>query len=39
MKQLDGFTAQNYDPEYRAKLIKEISKEFKPDLYWFDGDW
>lgn len=28
MKQLDGFTAKNYDPEYWAKLIKESGAKY-----------
>ncbi|MFA9192727.1 alpha-L-fucosidase [Flavobacterium sp. FZUC8N2.13] len=28
MKQLDGFTAKNYDPEYWAKLIKETGAKY-----------
>ncbi len=28
MKQLDGFTAENYDPEYWAKIIKESGAKY-----------
>ena len=28
MKQLDGFTASNYDPDYWAKLIKESGAKY-----------
>jgi alpha-L-fucosidase len=28
LKQLDGFTAENYDPEYWAKLIKESGAKY-----------
>ena len=28
LKQLDGFTAKNYDPDYWAKLIKESGAKY-----------
>ena len=34
----DSFRWEKFT-RFNMNQLKEISKEFKPDLYWFDGDW